>query len=251
MTSTPSPLPPSLLSALPIPIPSTPLITSSLAYARAHLTDLAYNHIVRSFLFGVLIASRIPALQSIDTEVHAVAAILHDLGWDITNTLVSTDKRFEVDGAEAARAFLTTETKTKTKNQGSDDDDDDGAGWDHRKLQLVWDAIALHTTPNIALYKEPEVVATITGIRADFSGPTDPRIKELLSWEEYEAVVEAFPRLGFRDGVKEILCGFCRSKPETTVETIMQGFGERFVEGYREGIEGLREVDFILNGTLD
>ncbi len=201
---------------------------------------MAYNHIVRSWLFGAIVAARIPKLQTIDKEVHAVAAILHDLGWDKTGTLVSPDKRFEVDGAEAARAFLEKDTAK-----------DGGEVWDARRLQLVWDAIALHTTPSIGLFKEPEVVATFMGVSLDFGGPNTPHMAGLLSWDEYEAVVKAFPRLGFKDGVREILCGFCRDKPVTTYDNFMQGFGERFVEGYKKELDGKKFVDWIEMGTLE
>ncbi|OAF60449.1 hypothetical protein VC83_03597 [Pseudogymnoascus destructans] len=57
-------------------------------------------------LLGFIISAKIPAIADRDLEVHAVAALLHDIGWDPTGELVSEDKRFEVDGANAARDFL-------------------------------------------------------------------------------------------------------------------------------------------------
>jgi HD superfamily phosphodiesterase len=57
-------------------------------------------------LFGFIIASKIPSLADRDLEVHAIGALMHDIGWDPTGELVSKDKRFEVDGADAARNFL-------------------------------------------------------------------------------------------------------------------------------------------------
>ena len=94
--------------------------------------------------------------------MHAISAILHDLGWDPTGALVSADKRFEVDGAIAARAFLDREGKAED--------------WDARRTQLVWDSIALHATPSIAAHKEPEVQACAYGILADFQA--------LMCWGE-------------------------------------------------------------------
>jgi hypothetical protein len=76
----------------------TPLITKALAYARKHLNDTAYNHVVRSWLFGHFIASNTSGFPNRDVELHAISGILHDLGWDNTGKLVSKDKRFEVDG---------------------------------------------------------------------------------------------------------------------------------------------------------
>lgn len=118
-----------------VQVPNTPLITKALALCRKHLSDFAYNHSVRSWLFGSIIAAKIPELQGLDREAHAIAAILHDLGWDETGDLVTKDKRFEVDGANAARDFLRREA----------------GDWDKHRLQLVWDAIALHTTTSIAV----------------------------------------------------------------------------------------------------
>jgi len=62
------------------------------------------------------------------------------------------EERFEVDGANAARAFM--------KERGIST----------QQTQVVWDAIALHTTRSIALHKEPEVAMTHSGIAVDAIG---------------------------------------------------------------------------------
>ena len=119
-----------------VEVPDTPLIRRALKVCREHLNDLSYNHCVRSWLLGFIIAAKTPELQGRDLEAHAIAAILHDLGWaENGSDLVSRDKRFEVDGANAARDFLKRET----------------ADWDKHRIQVVWDAIALHTTLSIAV----------------------------------------------------------------------------------------------------
>lgn len=98
---------------------------------------------MRSWLLGFIIAAKIPELQGRDLEAHAIAAILHDLGWAETGDLVTEDKRFEVDGANAARDFLEKEA----------------GDWNKHRLQLVWDAIALHTTPSIAVSFFPSLLS--------------------------------------------------------------------------------------------
>ena len=197
-----------------ITVPDTPLITAALALARNHLANWSYNHIVRSWLLGFAIADKMPDLSDRDRELHSVAAILHDLGWDEKNTFISADKRFEVDGAEAAREFVLRETK-----------------WDKHRIQLLWDAIALHTTPSIALYKEPEVKATNLGIVAELLGP-DAIPGGLLTQEEFDAVAKAYPRAELRDGLIRKMCGFCRDKPATTYDNFVGDFGDELVEGY-------------------
>lgn len=198
-----------------VAIPNTPLIAKALAFARGHSADFAYNHVYRAFVFGFIFASKNPQFKDLDIEAHAVAAILHDIGWDPTGELVSKDKRFEVDGANAARDFL--------KREAPD--------WDKHRVQLVWDAIALHSTMSIAPYKEPEVAVTAFGTMADVVGPDG---SPWLTWDEYDAVVKELPMLQCHKNVKEVACGICRTKPESTFDNFFGIWGEKYVEGYRE-----------------
>ena len=91
--------------------------------------------------------------------------------------IISQDKRFEVDGAHAARKFL-------RENANSSE-------WDKHRLQLVWDAIALHTIGSVVFEKEPECQACSYGIWADFQGP-DRVQGGLLTWDEYNAIVKVW-----------------------------------------------------------
>jgi len=200
-----------------VKVPDTPVITKALAFARAHSTDYAYNHIQRSWLFGSIISDKIPALKDRDLEVHAVSAILHDVGWDPTGELVSEHKRFEVDGADAARNFL--------KKEAPD--------WDKHRVQLIWDSIALHTIGSVVFYKEAEVQACCYGIWADFQGPD--RVQGppgLLTWDEYKTVVKELPRLGLMKGLKDVMCHLCRTKPQTTYDNTVGEWGDKYVDDY-------------------
>ncbi|KAI4139597.1 MAG: hypothetical protein L6R39_006209 [Caloplaca ligustica] len=223
-------------SALPtrvyggVTVPDTPLIRSALEYAKSNMKEPLYNHVVRAWLFGFAIADKVPALQDRDGEVHSIAAILHDLGWSDTKELVTQDKRFEVDGANAAREFL--------KREG-------GNGWDKHRLQVVWDAIALHTTASLAWHKEAEVVATSYGIGTDFTG-VEGAPMGLLTQAEYDAVVREVPRLGMKDAFKEVMCGLCRTKPATTYDNQCSEWGEKYVEGYSR--VGHRNIDRVEPG---
>ena len=162
-----------------VTVPDTPLVNKALEFARQHSTDYTYNHINRSLLFGVIISDKLPHTKERDKEAHAVAAILHDLGFPIGHPphsdVISKDNRFEVDGANAAREFLKREA--------------DPGKWDTYRLQLVWDAIALHTIGSVVFHKEPEVQACSFGIWADFQGP-DRIPGNPLTWDEYNTVVK-------------------------------------------------------------
>jgi hypothetical protein len=190
-----------------VTVPDTPLVRAAQTYARTHNDVVVYNHVMRSWLLGALIISHNPLLtQTIDPETHAIAVLLHDLGLDDTGALVSPDKRFEVDGAIAAREFIHSAIQNGTAEHQH---------WDEHRIQLVWDAIALHTTPSLFPYKQAVVNFTATGILADFQGPFSD-LSGTLTWEEFNRVKDAFPRLDLGAEFGKWACGFARSKPATT-----------------------------------
>ena len=106
-----------------IKVPDTVLIRDAIELSRsASEPFLFFNHVMRSWLFSVLLSES--AERAPDAELLAVATILHDLG--LTDRYTA-ENRFEVDGANAARSFLK------------------GRGISTQQMQVVWDAIALHT----------------------------------------------------------------------------------------------------------
>ena len=219
-----------------ITIPDTPLVNKAIAYAREQGDDFTYNHVMRSFLFAIasvpVVATAVPDYH-VDYEALAISTVLHDLAWSVDSDKCSADKRFEVDSANAARQFLAVEA-------GND------PSWDPHRVQLVWDAIALHTTTSIAIHKQPEVMVAHIGISADFKGPdVFPGGKGPLTWEAFNEVVKVFPRENFKEGVKKILCELCRKKPNTTYDTFVGDFGEKYVEGYDR--TGKKPSDLIEN----
>src|ERR1700693_2590616 len=84
-----------------IKVPDTVLIRDAIDLSRSASEPFLFNHVMRSWLFGVLLSEN--AERAPDPELLAVATILHDLG--LTDRYTA-DNRFEVDGANAARSFL-------------------------------------------------------------------------------------------------------------------------------------------------
>src|SRR6266446_4924345 len=84
-----------------IKVVDTPLVRDAVELARTSLEPYLFNHVMRSWLFGVLLSE--DAERAADPELLAVSAVLHDLG--LTNRYTA-ENRFEVDGANAAREFL-------------------------------------------------------------------------------------------------------------------------------------------------
>jgi hypothetical protein len=189
-----------------IKVPDSALVRDAIELARSSSSPFLFNHVMRSWLFGVLIAERAQAAP--DSEVLAVSAILHDLG--LTDRFAAQD-RFEVDGANAARSFLNDRNIPK------------------QQIQLVWDAIALHTTRSIALHKEPEVAFTHSGISLDAIGAG----LELIPQEKLRAVLIEFPRLSMKAELKACLCSIVRRKPQTSYDNILRDFGTQYVDGYK------------------
>ncbi|KAI1362982.1 hypothetical protein F5Y08DRAFT_257381 [Xylaria arbuscula] len=211
-----------------VSVVDTEIVREAQAFARNHSSDIVWNHVVRGWLYGTLIYQHNDTLRAtVDAEAHAVAAILHDLGWDQTpnSPVVSSDRRFEVDGAVAAREFINSHT-------------DDPSAWDTHRVQLVWDSIALHTQRSIYEYKQDTVAVTGLGINMDFQGPA-----EGVTQEEYDTVEAAFPKTQFKEGVNQTFVWLCESKPVTTYDTFMQPWGDHYVANY--SAEGYRAFDTI------
>lgn len=178
-----------------IQIPDSALARATTEYIRDVESDLLYHHSRRVFLFGALSGER--QQLAYDPELLYVGAMFHDLG--LVESHRSADERFEVDSANAAKAFL--------KPYGLSDDD----------IEQVWLSIALHTTPGVPQHLRPNVALVTAGVEMDVLGID----YAAFSTVQREAVVHAHPR---GEGFKEcILCSFAngfKDKPGTTFGTV-------------------------------
>src|SRR6266481_4593631 len=82
-------------------VPETALVRDAIELSRNSLEPYLFNHVMRSWLFGVVLS--LGAKPAPDPELLALSVVLHDLG--LSDRYAAAD-RFEVDGANAARAFL-------------------------------------------------------------------------------------------------------------------------------------------------
>jgi hypothetical protein len=190
-----------------IKIPDSKLAKDAADLLREHGNDLLWNHSNRVFLFGAVNGQK--AKQNYDLELLYVSALFHDMG--LTKKYNSLDLRFEVDGANAARSFL-------QQYQIPDD-----------TIQLVWDAIALHTTPGVAEHKQSEVALLFHGVGMDVMGDGFEEFPEDLR----EDIIKAFPRNNFK---KEIIPAFYegfKHKPETTFGNMKEDVVQYFRPEYK------------------
>jgi hypothetical protein len=203
-----------------VSVPDGPLITAAIDYARRLSEPYLFNHAMRSWLFAELIG-RTKGFDY-DREVVAVGTILHDIG---LTAGVPGLNRFEVNGADAALKFIA------------------GRGLSDRRAQLIWDLVALNSTPSLALHKEPEVALGTMGIGLDYGGFG----LDALHAGDVGRVLGEFPRLRMKDRFSETCCRFVRERPETSHDNFLRDFGERFVPGYK----ALSTVDLLMNAPFD
>lgn len=177
-----------------IQIPDSRLALDAQDILKEHGSQLLWNHSNRVYLFGALQGEK--TKKKYDRELLYVSALFHDLG--LTKQYSSVDKRFEVDGANAARQFLTHYQLEEVA------------------IQLVWDAIALHTTIGVAEHKENEVALLYAGVGLDVMGEG----YDDLTNEERHAVITAFPRNQFKQQILPAFFDGFKHKPETTFGNI-------------------------------
>jgi hypothetical protein len=201
-------------------VPDTALVSGTIEYAREQCEPYLFNHVMRSWLFSAAIAQLKDAPH--DPEVLAVATLLHDIGLE---QAFEGPLRFEVEGANAARAFAREQ------------------GMDERQAQLIWDGVALNSTPSIGLYKEAEVALCTTGIGLDWGGWG----YELLTQDQIGAILDAFPRLQMKQRFTHAVCRVVESRRSTTYDNFARDFGERFVPGYTRP----SAVDLLMNAPFD
>lgn len=203
-------------------VPDTALVRQALDHARSSCEPYLFNHVVRSWLFAV----RIGQIRNIshDPEAVAVGTLLHDI---TLNERFNGPRRFEVEGADLARAFA---------RQG---------GIDERRAQLIWDSVALNSTPSIGLYKEAEVALCTAGICLDVVGLQYDTIPPT----EIAGIVKEFPRLDMKRRMTRCFCHIAENVPETTYDNFIRDFGNRFVFGYGDKVPS--SDDLVANAPFD
>ena len=190
-----------------IKIPDTALAREITEYIRDTEDDLLFNHSRRVFLFGTLQGHR-RGLQP-DPELLYAGAMFHDIG--LTEGYRTSMLRFEVDGANAARDFLLER------------------GVDEAAARKVWLSIALHTTPGVPEFLDPEIALVTAGVETDVLGLG----RDDLSAEALEEVTAAHPRPDFKNRILRAFNDGMKHRPDSTFGTmnadVLQHFDDSFV----------------------
>jgi hypothetical protein len=174
-----------------VSVPDTKLAREITEFVRDTESDLLFHHSSRVYYWGALAGNR--RGLKFDAELLYAGAMFHDLG--LTPAHSSAHERFEVDGANAARAFLR------------------GRGIAGHDIDTVWTAIALHTTPGIPEHMHPVIALLTAGVEMDVLG---------MAYGEYgrqerEPVVAAHPRsTQFKEDIIQAFYDGIKNKPATT-----------------------------------
>jgi hypothetical protein len=120
-----------------------------------------------------------------------------------------------VDGANAARDFMR------------------GHGFSDGDMDVVWDAIALHTTPGIPKHKHPVVALVTAGVEMDVLGLGFEEVGDDLR----QQVCEAHPRPAFKEGIIQAFADGTKHKPHTT-------FGNVKADVLAEKLPGFKRTNF-------
>jgi hypothetical protein len=202
-------------------IPDSVVARDATQFVQDTSTRLLFDHSRRVFLWGSLLGAQ--QGLTFDSELFYVGAMFHDIG--LIDGHRSAHERFEIDGANAARAFL--------QRHGLPEDE----------ITLVWDAIALHTTPEIPHYKRPEVLLVTLGVESDVLGLHYDEFSD----EQRSDIVAAHPRTNFKTGIVESFYQGIRAKPETAFGAMNTDILEAKLPGYVKP----NFCDYIANSRLE
>jgi HD domain len=190
-----------------VTVPDTKLAREATELVREAASDLVYHHSRRVFWFGSLQGQN--RGLSFDPELLYIGAMFHDLG--LNEQFRGSGRRFEVDSADEARRFL------------------QGYGVPEDSIRRVWTAIALHTTPDIPEFMEPEVALVTAGVEYDVLGIGYNDISD----DDRAAITALHPRPDFKRRILRAFTDGMAPKPETTFGTVNADVLERFVPGYQ------------------
>ena len=189
-----------------IEVPDTVLVRTATSVVREATDDTIFDHSRRVFFWGSLKAKS-DGLE-LDPELAYVGAMFHDLG--LTAKYRTTRRRFELDGAEAARSFLREHGRSAA---------------DARK---VWLAIALHTTPEVPKELDPEVAVVTLGVETDVLGIG----LDGISQADRDAVLTVHPRPHFKTRILQAFNDGMKDRPDTTFGTMNDDVLAYFDSGF-------------------
>ncbi|MFS4093907.1 HD domain-containing protein [Streptomyces sp. AF1A] len=193
-------------TAAGVTVPGSRLVREATELVRDTASDTVYHHCRRVFFLGTL-RGLSHGLYA-DPELLYVGAMFHDLG--LTHRHRHSQQRFELDGADDARSFLQRH------------------GVAAQDAQLVWEGIALHTTPHIPWRMAPEVALVTAGVEADVLGMGLDEVPP----DALAEIVALHPRCGFKQGMLKEFADGTAHRPHTAFGNVTADVLERYAPGW-------------------
>jgi hypothetical protein len=193
-----------------VSVPDSRIAREATELLRDASSELLFRHSLRVYFWGALAGNR--KSLKYDAELLYVGAMFHDFG--LTAAYRTSQLRFEVDGADAARAFLR------------------GHGFTEADVYRVWAAIALHTTPGIPHHMQAEIALLHGAAGMDVAG----RGYADFSQDELDAVTSAYPREpAFEAAIIDEFYDGLKHRPDSTFGTLNEGYLACRDPGFRRG----------------
>ncbi|HWU86464.1 MAG TPA: HD domain-containing protein [Kofleriaceae bacterium] len=180
-------------------IPDTRACRAATELARRVSEPCLFHHVMRTHAFGHAAA----AAQGLryDAELFYLGAVLHDLG---LTELAKGEQRFEVEGADLAKELLARE------------------GMRDADIDVVWDAIALHTTVGIPPRKRPEIALVQLGAGIDVGVVSTDAVAAALP-----EILEAWPRLALKTQLPRYVLALHDRAPRARTSPVVADIAER------------------------
>jgi hypothetical protein len=187
-------------------LPDSDLCNAAIEYARSVSEPFLFHHVMRSAIYAEQIGQQ--RKLHYDREVLCVSAVLHDLG---LTKLARAETRFELEGADFAKEFLARQGMTE------------------RHVELVWRAIALHTTAEIPLRMGNEIALCQLGIAADLA----IRPHGVAEEDKPDETLAIYPWLDISESLLATLVGLYLKNPKAASSGAVADACERRVPGFK------------------
>jgi hypothetical protein len=173
-----------------LPFPSTELALDTARYVRHRAEPAIFNHSMRAYLYARFLGEQrgLRPDRDYDDELLFLGCVLHDVGLTDDG---NGDQRFELDGADLAARHLTAH------------------GVPPDRVEIVWDAIALHLCGDIPLRKRPEIALVSAGSGYDLQ-PEGPPLPAGYA----DRIHAVLPRLHATVVLHDAIVGQALAKPQ-------------------------------------
>lgn len=178
-----------------IAIPDSPIARAAAAEVAASEPDILFRHAMRVFLFASIIGRR--RGLTVDPDLLYISALFLHAG--LAGCYRHSEKRFEVDSANAVRTFL------------------DVNGAPATDAARAWRAVALHTSFGIHPHMDPLTALLGAGFETELFGLHFGEVRPT----QRAAVLMEWPRgPAFKELILEVLGDGMAQRPATTFGTV-------------------------------